>query len=665
MSYLKDREIWLSSVPTGNPPAGYVWVFIQNGVFVVRDSNGVDKIMATTTGTVTNATSASYVEYSNVANKPALISSSAQIVGYNVFATTGSNQFNGSQAVTGSLTVTGQVVAQTLNVQQVTSSIVFSSGSNIFGNSLSNTQQFTGSVSVTGSLTSNGALTGTSATFRVSADRNLATRFDTNIVLSAQSDTAAPESLRIYADTFRLFTATTAGGLTERFTVSNAGTAIFTGQINANATETNTINPVTNASISIAGGYSGIRSAVDHSFNIDVYNSASPINVLKITQAGAATFTGTTGNRLTLYNSGNNSGLNGLVIDSDIYPGITFNSRSSASGAVIGGGKIVYNAVATGYGSASLGGSILLQADNAMQFSTGGDNVRVTIASGGNVYIGGVTSGFFATSGYMLGLRAPSGDQTFMSIAAPGQTLDSQGLVIGVDPNAASFYMRDSKYMNFFTANTERMRITSGGFLKASNSGTYVSSTGTFHEFISSTTNNNIAYFYNTSASPYGPYMRFSGAAPNNGVNYYLYFDDTSQQRFIVYSNGGISNFQANDVNLSDERTKKDIAPLESYWDKFKAIEIVKFKYKDQTHDDYNIGVIAQQVEQVAPEFVDVDGWDNKAQSGQDGNANTNEQEPMKSIYTADLYHATIKVLQEAMAKIESLEAILQRNNLL
>jgi len=58
-----------------------------------------------------------------------------------------------STSVTGSLTVTGQVIAQTLNVQQVTSSIVYSSGSNIFGNSLANTQQFTGSVSVTGSLT--------------------------------------------------------------------------------------------------------------------------------------------------------------------------------------------------------------------------------------------------------------------------------------------------------------------------------------------------------------------------------------------------------------------------------------------------------------------------------------------------------------------------------
>jgi hypothetical protein len=106
------------------------------------------------------------VTYSELSGIPSgIVSSSAQVGGYGIFATTGSNSFNGSQVVTGSLTVTGQVVAQTLNVQQVTSSIVFSSGSNIFGNSLSNTQQFTGSVSVTGSLTSNGALSGTSATF--------------------------------------------------------------------------------------------------------------------------------------------------------------------------------------------------------------------------------------------------------------------------------------------------------------------------------------------------------------------------------------------------------------------------------------------------------------------------------------------------------------------
>ena len=67
-------------------------------------------------------------------------------------ATTGSNSFRANQSITGSLTVTGQIVAQSLNVQQVTSSIVFSSGSNTFGSDLNSRQTFTGSVIMTGSL---------------------------------------------------------------------------------------------------------------------------------------------------------------------------------------------------------------------------------------------------------------------------------------------------------------------------------------------------------------------------------------------------------------------------------------------------------------------------------------------------------------------------------
>ena len=72
-----------------------------------------------------------------------------------VYATTGSNSFRATQSITGSLTVTGQITAQTLNVQQVTSSIVFSSGSNTFGCDLNSRQTFTGSVLMTGSLTVN------------------------------------------------------------------------------------------------------------------------------------------------------------------------------------------------------------------------------------------------------------------------------------------------------------------------------------------------------------------------------------------------------------------------------------------------------------------------------------------------------------------------------
>jgi hypothetical protein len=61
------------------------------------------------------------------------------------YATTGSNTFTGTQ------TVQGTIIAQTLNVQQVTSSIVYSSGSNIFGKLVTDVQSMTGSLRVTGS----------------------------------------------------------------------------------------------------------------------------------------------------------------------------------------------------------------------------------------------------------------------------------------------------------------------------------------------------------------------------------------------------------------------------------------------------------------------------------------------------------------------------------
>ena len=82
-----------------------------------------------------------------------------------VFATTGSNSFRANQSITGSLVVSSTITAQTLVVQTVTSSILYSSGSNIFGCDLNSRQTFTGSVNITGSTTLNGALTGTSATF--------------------------------------------------------------------------------------------------------------------------------------------------------------------------------------------------------------------------------------------------------------------------------------------------------------------------------------------------------------------------------------------------------------------------------------------------------------------------------------------------------------------
>jgi len=236
----------------------------------------------------------------------------------------------------------------------------------------------------------------------------------------------------------------------------------------------------------------------------------------------------------------------------------------------------------------------------------------------------------------------------------------ANNLYVGVDNSAASYFGYVAYSANIQTLNypiifsngsgapTEKLRITSDGWTKISNNGTYTGVSSTYHEIVSTFSNNAAVVVTNkASSNPYGVYIIFTGASPNDITRWFWNCEDSTATRAYMRSNGGLVNYQANNTNLSDIRTKKDISALESYWDKFKAIEVVKFKYKDQTHDGFNIGVIAQQVEEIAPEFIDVEGFGNK--TPEDG-------VPLKTIYTTDMYHATIKVLQEAMAKIETLE---------
>ena len=104
------------------------------------------------TGSVGFSTTASLLEVSSSQQQ---ISASLLNVIAN-YATTGSNSFRADQSITGSLVVSSTITAQTLVVQTVTSSIVYSSGSNIFGSALTDRQTFTGSVNITGSLTVTG-----------------------------------------------------------------------------------------------------------------------------------------------------------------------------------------------------------------------------------------------------------------------------------------------------------------------------------------------------------------------------------------------------------------------------------------------------------------------------------------------------------------------------
>jgi hypothetical protein len=142
-------------------------------------------------------------------------------------------------------------------------------------------------------------------------------------------------------------------------------------------------------------------------------------------------------------------------------------------------------------------------------------------------------------------------------------------------------------------------------------------------------------------------YSQFSAQSPNNSTAGFFYAGDSTALRVHIYSNGGIANYQANNINLSDARLKTAIYPAPSYLDKINAIEVVIYKYKDQTHDDFNLGAIAQQVLSVAQEFVDQDGFGETPEDGV----------PLMAIYETDLKYAMLKAIQELSAKVTALEA--------
>ena len=197
----------------------------------------------------------------------------------------------------------------------------------------------------------------------------------------------------------------------------------------------------------------------------------------------------------------------------------------------------------------------------------------------------------------------------------------------------------------FFTTNgSERARIDSSGNLlvgTTSNPGVLA---------INGSTTNVIASFYNNNASsPIGINIYYGGTTPNNTTNDFITCNDTSAVRLKVRSNGGIANFSANNVNLSDRREKTNFAPAGEYLSKICAIPVQTFNYIDQNLEEdggLTLGVVAQDVQAVAPELVMESNW------------GTEEEPKMRlSIYQTDLQYALMKCIQEQQAMIVSLQS--------
>jgi hypothetical protein len=212
----------------------------------------------------------------------------------------------------------------------------------------------------------------------------------------------------------------------------------------------------------------------------------------------------------------------------------------------------------------------------------------------------------------------------------------------------------------------ERARITSGGYFKASNIGSYEDASNPYHELRNNDSGDLIAVFTHTdSTNPFGLYFGFQAATPNNTTNYFLQCADSTNAKCYIYSSGTISNRTGTYNTISDLKLKQDIVDANSQWDDIKALRIVKYRLKDEVAADPNypsyIGVIAQEVEQVSPGLVDnCPDFEEVEITDEEGNITT-ERRPTgtvtKSVKSSIIYMKAVKALQEAIERIETLEA--------
>jgi hypothetical protein len=170
---------------------------------------------------------------------------------------------------------------------------------------------------------------------------------------------------------------------------------------------------------------------------------------------------------------------------------------------------------------------------------------------------------------------------------------------------------------------TERMRITQSGHtsLIASNNVFYVGSSGTA----------------GTAETIYqGAHSATIGTSFSGTVS------------FSVFTNGNVQNTNNSYTAISDIKLKENIVDANSQWDDLKSLRVRNYNLKEgQTHTQ--IGLVAQEVEPISPglvyEFPDRD------EDGNDLGTVT------KSVNYSVLYMKAVKALQEAMERIESLEA--------
>ena len=165
-------------------------------------------------------------------------------------------------------------------------------------------------------------------------------------------------------------------------------------------------------------------------------------------------------------------------------------------------------------------------------------------------------------------------------------------------------------------------------------------------------------------------YMKL-GANCNDTSSYFLRcWNGTAGQAFHVLGTGNCLNQNNSYAGISDLKLKENIVDANSQWEDIKALQIKNYSLKVDNLDEPNkLGVIAQDLEAsgmngLIEETSDIEERPDSDWVAQDGqteedrpNIQTDLGTTTKNVKYSILYMKSVKALQEAIAKIETLEA--------
>jgi hypothetical protein len=167
-------------------------------------------------------------------------------------------------------------------------------------------------------------------------------------------------------------------------------------------------------------------------------------------------------------------------------------------------------------------------------------------------------------------------------------------------------------YLHEFSAN--RMVFTAGGVDSLSVNATGVR-VGDFNgasyplHVVKSHADYLVRFDASHATTPNGISIVYSAATPNGANNQFFRAEDATAVRFYVRSDGGIGNYQVNNVNLSDMLTKRRLGLKPEKGGALRRIREIEFwmdQYIDSKREKPDLMWYAQQLETVDSDFVDV-----------------------------------------------------------